>query len=303
MMIDPLALGLEIFEIRGDEVQVLCPFHDDHRPSASFNIVKGVIYCYACGASYRAKQLAIELGGDVIELEDKRILKRIKEEKEWRQFLLAPLAYDHPYLEERKVTNEQVEKFDIRDVKSHLAFVLRDHKKTIRGIQLRQIPPRLLRRADQSMHGNARGSTSRYVLFGAKPPLWPCDQLQSIKRPLIVEGVFGVLRADQFGVRAFATLSATPTYRTLVTLNGRRPLIAFDNDYAGCVGAAKILINCGGEVSISGIAADEIDNQRDMEHLTRSSNLCCDVRSLATRSGNENRFWSHLSRWMKKYVQ
>jgi DNA primase len=36
------------------EVQGLCPFHDDHRPSLSVNIKTGLFRCFACG-----------VGGDV----------------------------------------------------------------------------------------------------------------------------------------------------------------------------------------------------------------------------------------------
>lgn len=28
----------------------LCPFHDDHTPSLTFNIAKNTFRCYACGA-------------------------------------------------------------------------------------------------------------------------------------------------------------------------------------------------------------------------------------------------------------
>jgi hypothetical protein len=38
-------------ELRGErrEMQVLCPVHDESRPSCSVNLDKGVIHCMSCG--------------------------------------------------------------------------------------------------------------------------------------------------------------------------------------------------------------------------------------------------------------
>ncbi|MCC7106273.1 MAG: hypothetical protein IT307_14120, partial [Chloroflexi bacterium] len=47
---------------RGDEILFLCPAHDDHEPSASWNPAKGVWHCHACAAGGGAKDLALLLG-------------------------------------------------------------------------------------------------------------------------------------------------------------------------------------------------------------------------------------------------
>ena len=36
---------------RGDEVQVLCPFHEDGDPSLSINLKTGLFHCHGCGVS------------------------------------------------------------------------------------------------------------------------------------------------------------------------------------------------------------------------------------------------------------
>lgn len=46
----------------GDEWQGLCPYHQDHSPSFSVNVKKGLFICYACGAKGNMKQLAEHLG-------------------------------------------------------------------------------------------------------------------------------------------------------------------------------------------------------------------------------------------------
>lgn len=34
----------------GDQVKIVCPFHDDHKPSCGVNFAKGVFNCFSCGA-------------------------------------------------------------------------------------------------------------------------------------------------------------------------------------------------------------------------------------------------------------
>ena len=34
----------------GDQLKIICPFHDDHKPSCGVNTAKGVYNCFSCGA-------------------------------------------------------------------------------------------------------------------------------------------------------------------------------------------------------------------------------------------------------------
>lgn len=47
---------------RGDEIKYCCAEHEDHNPSASFNVESGVYTCFACGAAGNAKRLAELIG-------------------------------------------------------------------------------------------------------------------------------------------------------------------------------------------------------------------------------------------------
>ena len=49
-------LGLKVTRHRG-----LCPFHDDHTPSLTFNVAKNTFRCYACGAHGGTIDLAMEV--------------------------------------------------------------------------------------------------------------------------------------------------------------------------------------------------------------------------------------------------
>ena len=55
-------LGVDVFHSNGNSRDnVLCPFHDDHNPSASLHQEKG-LYCYACGKSFLWKDVGRRLG-------------------------------------------------------------------------------------------------------------------------------------------------------------------------------------------------------------------------------------------------
>ena len=49
---------------KGDELQACCPFHDEQKPSFSFNVVKQVFSCQVCGAKGGWRKLAERLGID-----------------------------------------------------------------------------------------------------------------------------------------------------------------------------------------------------------------------------------------------
>lgn len=59
----------------GSEVKVLCPFHDDHRPTASINTERGLFHCFACNIGYNEAQFISKVNGislrDALKLVDK----------------------------------------------------------------------------------------------------------------------------------------------------------------------------------------------------------------------------------------
>lgn len=62
-MADILAAGGVSYKPTGKpEVQILCPFHDDHKPSCWVNLDKGVYHCKACNAQGGRLDMAKRLG-------------------------------------------------------------------------------------------------------------------------------------------------------------------------------------------------------------------------------------------------
>jgi len=48
---------------RGKQVKILCPFHDDHKPSCGVNLAKQVYNCFACGAGGNALDFIAHMEG------------------------------------------------------------------------------------------------------------------------------------------------------------------------------------------------------------------------------------------------
>jgi len=238
---DPYSIGLDVKAIKDDEASCLCPYHSDHRPSASFNVVTGLFHCFSCGASSSARTLARDLGGQVLTTDSVAIMKA-KDEAEWRNVVTAPLAYDNPYLESRGVPNALVEAYEIRALPNGVAFINYDTRGRAIGAQVRQYE-----------------GTPRYLFYGDRAPLWPMQALKL--NPCVIyltEGVFGALRGLAAGKVAMATMGAGSLQAVSRILNGRKKVVVFDDDFAGHLGAAKLLSLGGFHALIPGLEADEL---------------------------------------------
>lgn len=233
----PKALGLSCNSITGDEVQCICPYHDDHEPSASYNIVKGVFFCYTCGTAKTAKQIARDLDGVLAQIssEEMAIWKRsVGDDAAWRALLKNSPVFGHSldYLLARNINKSTARHFGL--LHRHMGVVVPLQgilSKQILGVQVRQI-----------------GQKPKYLTYGAKPTAWPIQHLQQrpIEKPLfIVEGVFSVMLAYQYGHLAIATLGAGSVSGLAMFLNGNSAMkenvyTLFDPDRAGLSGAVKM---------------------------------------------------------------
>lgn len=92
----------------GDEAEALCPFHDDHNPSFSFNRRKGVWKCWAGCGSGGLKDLASRLG---VSLPD--CLTRKGQSAPQRQRRRVVATYD--YVDEQGNLVFQVLRYDPKD--------------------------------------------------------------------------------------------------------------------------------------------------------------------------------------------
>lgn len=280
---DPVSLGLEIFRIADREVLVRCPYHDDEHPSAYFNTKHGVFYCFSCGTSKNAVQIARDFDTEVkrvpyVEAEDADIVFNVID---WSTFLRAPMAFANPYLESRGVADATVASFDIRQLPGAIAFLIKNFERQVVGVQLRMTEAK---------------AGPKYLLFGERTALWPLDGYVERFKPddknmFVVEGVFGVLNAWQNGIDAYAVMGASSIAEASLYLKGKDSFkILFDDDFAGYVGAASLCLRSflHGAVILPGAEADEMtDDEWAAARLDKGS---VDFARMAELSGDRERF-------------
>lgn len=245
--LDVDALGLNITRYTQSEAYCLCPFHSDHSPSASISLETGMFHCFACGYSTTATYIAHYFGGEVIwthEPLNPGLLKSQTIDLEWVSH--TQLAIDNGYLAGRHVTNSQIRKHGLAQNSSGIIIPLQNHENRLVGVQLRRY-----------------SGVPRYLTYGEKPPLWPIQTLSTLGRLetlYIVEGVFGVLRAERAKKKAVALMGAGSIAKAIPWLNnGIRKRFVFDNDDAGYMGMARLLYAVGGEAISTGLEADELN--------------------------------------------
>ena len=253
MIYDPEALGLTVHRESGLwEVIVNCPFHDDSHPSASFNMLKGIFFCFACGEAANAQKIAKFLFTHVAKREASKTFSATYAEpitsQEWRQLLTAPIALDNGYLESRGVTEEQIIDHSIREFSWGVGIPIPDADKyKFSGFLIRRY-----------------ANKPRYLFFGSKPALVTNHASEaSFSRVFVVEGFFGILAAERADVKALCTLGVaiSPDIKAwLPTIFADTKIVAmFDNDFPGYLAAARFLSYVPtAKVVVPGQEADEL---------------------------------------------
>ena len=237
--------------LNGFEAAVLCPFHQDSNPSASFNIRTGLFHCFACNFGLTIKQLCRELDIDKSNLylkQDQKIAfvtltkEQYEQQVSWIDYMKSPLATDNLYLIFRSVSNELIEKYQIRYSNNCIVFPQTKFDGGVEGVQIRKL-----------------NGEPKYKFIGRRTPIWPAPDLKliDINKPVyLTEGNFGALRAISAGLQAFSVQSAGGISNATQVLSGLNVIVVFDSDMAGTIGAIKGLF-AGWKVAYPTIEADE----------------------------------------------
>lgn len=215
--------GIKVERSSGVEEYCLCPFHTDHTPSASFNRVKGLLYCYVCGKGWNVAQLTELLKVEFAEREcDIADLDLLGEEG------LFELGEDRPsadYFAKRGISPEVIRTYGVRwrEGEPRAAVLpIRNLQKNVVGVAYRYL----------------EGAT-RYKVFGRPTPIWPMPLLQGLRggQPVLVfEGAWSAMRiASVAGVEApaFALLGAKASPSIMDVLRPFQPVFLYDGDQAG----------------------------------------------------------------------
>jgi len=239
-MIRAADLGLIVKGGSGDEVHVLCPFHDDSRPSASFNQAKGLFYCHACGTGMTVETLAKRLKVDVSEIGPIELIpgsfsiELIKKETEI-DFGFPIDEEVFTYLDSRKITRDSARAYFRKRITPQVGalITLKNHKDIIIGTTSRIFPP--------------NDTKVKYLVSGDKPCLWPFQEFEYEYNTLIfVEGIFSRIRlvqvleecdyAEDYSVGVFSLLGARVNKDLapiLAQTDAKNVIFLFDNDNAG----------------------------------------------------------------------
>lgn len=224
------------FKVRGSNIAMLCPYHQDHRPSCNINIKKdrvalGTFHCWSCGASGAWNKLATKL----------KLAKLKGPEYEATPF--DGLVPSLPELEKTYLPPDTI-----------------PWKGSWRGLSeqfLSQFNPRAIYDTigettrilfPVTINGEIQGYTS-VIIPGApvhqkslnkegvwiKDSLFPFDFLRG-DRCALVEGVYDSLRLISFNIPTLALLGVSwdNRRRALLVQKGiKKVLLCFDGDKAG----------------------------------------------------------------------
>jgi len=203
--------------LSGDECQVLCPFHDDHKPSFNFNIQNGQYFCHGC----RKKGDIFHFYGKINSLDTKRDFEKI----------LRGMAKDFgiPWESEQK---RIVKTYDYIDANGKQLF------------QVCRMEPKDFRQR----HRN--GNDWVWNLKGIKRVLYRLQDVLKAKEVIIVEGEKDVDTLTDMGFIATTSPMGAKKWRDEYNeaLKDKDIILIPDNDNEGREHMIRIAISLNGIV-------------------------------------------------------
>lgn len=221
-----------------EEVKVLCPFHDDTRPSSSINTQKNLFHCWVCNIGYNEEQFVAKINNipttDAIKLLDKY---NLSDEWEYNKGLLWS---DDMFL--NKVRELGLSDQLIVDMKLGIAKLENSNKRLL-GIPV--------------FYNNILVDVRKYNLlkYDGIPKCcsnsdaesgWivPYDLFLESNEPCyLFEGEKDMLIAREHGINAYTMVSgagATPNKNVIGAFKDKEIILCYDNDNAGYNGMVNM---------------------------------------------------------------
>lgn len=229
-MLSARNLGLSVTRSSGDEEYVICPWHDDKSPSASYNRRKGMFYCYVCHLGLNLEQLLKKLGLEDMPLDEEREPEDFDLLGEQLPLDLGSQIGTEGYYLKRGIGTLTMFKYGARwkaGTPEAAVLPIYDLQSSLVGVMYRYLHPEM--------------TGTRYKVIGDPTPLWPMPLFKEIdNNPIIVtEGAFSAMRISSWfaenhlSSNCFALLGAKASQRVVDMLKGFSPVFLYDNDLAG----------------------------------------------------------------------
>ena len=254
-----------------DNVTITCPVHKDgqeNTPSCNIfvgeseDIIWGTVHCFACGFKGQLYDFIAEccdktqswgkswlkdnftdlvLDDAIIEIDDPIILNKKKINKEViDESILEKYQNWHPYMQERKLTKEVCQKFEIKyDPKSQcIVFPVRDLSGNLKFLTRRSINSKKFI-IDKDIDKDV------YLLYNIVK--------EGIKEVIVTESQINCLNCWGYGLPSIALLGTGTDYQySLLKKSGiLHYILCFDGDEAGKNGQDKFIKNMGDNVFIT----------------------------------------------------
>jgi len=231
------------FDTGAEEVKVLCPFHNDTRPSGSINTVKEVFKCWVCGTGYNEAQFMAKING--ISVRDANILlakskdTKLANKIDWDLNEKALLWANSTFLEkveELGLSRNLIEELNLGLVKDDLGRSLLGIPVFYNGMLVDVRKYNLLK-----LDGIPKVSSPPNSQMGYLIPydIWT----KSSEKTYIMEGEKDMLIARELGLNAVTVTggaSASINKYVINAFKGRDVVICYDNDEAGRNGAKRL---------------------------------------------------------------
>ena len=256
---------------RRGQVTVLCPFHDDKRPSLSVNFERNLFQCFGCpakgsvldfvsqmektsipeAARIVADICGLPINGNVpasVRRPKRQNGRRNKPKEVGNKLLGFTILLDpkHPYLTKRGLTPALIEEFGLGYSRSHI------HMSGRVCIPIHSVEGNLVAYAGRWASDDVPGKTAKYLLprgFKKSEVLFNLHRVASADHVVLVEGYWSVFRLHALGIPAVALMGRTLSEaqeELLACSNAKLLTLLLDGDEPGREAAQAILPRLAG---------------------------------------------------------
>lgn len=222
-----------------EEVKVLCPFHDDHSPSASINTKKGLFHCFTCGVGYSEAQFISQVNKIDLVSANKVLAKFSETSQTWDLVQQANLWANNNLLkrvESMGFTRQTIQELKMGAVQDEFGHYFVAYPVLYMGVLMDVRRYNILKIPDVPKVSSNKGAESGFLI--------PFDIfVKSRDKVYILEGEKDMALARSMGLNAYTLTGgalALPNEYTLPAFVDKDVVICYDNDQAGRDGMKRV---------------------------------------------------------------